>query len=523
MNPLRLSSRSVAWLSVLAVLFFLFTVEAFAASAAGGRTVAQRSSVDVIGKVTDSATGRGIAGVVVSDGVQCTLTDRSGKYSLASDPRTVRSVFVEVPSAYEISFRTDSGLFCAYSAVDTTLRTNRIDFCLSPRKDPDAPYTMLLLGDPQVMSSRPHSGVSWEWVTQRLGEYRQGVQGNLYQILLGDMVVNEIEVPGRAEYFINTLSDSHIQTFCIPGNHDHVRHVSDHYTAIGKYSEFFGPYNYAVNIGGIHYLFFDYKSYDEGIDEEAWQFIQADLSLLPDGVPVFLCTHCPLTRTHGGKFPSVEAPHYRELIDLLEGRDVVCWYGHIHFNSFWAYDAVAMAKYAPGLKSLSSNVVGRCGGSWACSGEVGRDGSPRGVVEVKAEGDRAQWRYRSLDPKYPDDFNLYIPGQFKGEGIADDNALYCNVYVWDEKWGMPQLWVDGVCAGTFQWCREGGHDAVPDPLYSHFYPVWKAENVKGFRDEYPRPYDNSHLFKILPPPGARSAEVRIRDRWGNVLRRAVEW
>lgn len=517
MKRFDLFSRFAAGLLLLVLNFGFSAEEAFAGNAAAGR------KVEVKGKVTDSATGRGVAGVVVSDGVQCTFTDRCGKYSLASDPHMVRNVFVEVPSGYDIPFRADNGLFSAYAAVDTTLRRNRIDFSLSPRKDPDAPYTMLLLGDPQVMSSRPHSGVSWEWVTRHLDEYRHGVEGDLYQILLGDMVVNEIEVPGRAEYFINTLADSHIRTLCIPGNHDHVRHVGDHYTAIGKYSEFFGPYNYAVNIGGIHYLFFDYKPYDEGIDEEAWQFIKADLALVPEGMPVFLCTHCPLTRTHGGKYPSVEAPHYKELIALLEGRDVVFWYGHIHFNSFWAYDDACLAKYAPGVKALSSNVVGRCGGSWACSGEIGRDGSPRGVVELKADGGRASWRYISLDPKYPDDFNLYVPGQFKGEGIADDNALYCNVYVWDEKWSLPELWVDGVCAGTFQWCREGGHDAVPDPMYSHFYPVWKAENVKGFRDEYPRPYDNSHLFKILPPEGVRCAEVRIRDRWGNVLSRKVEW
>lgn len=484
---------------------------------------AQASNANVLGRITDSESGKGIAGVVVSDGLQCVVTDAEGNYSMESDLEVAKNVFPVIPSGYEASFAAD-GTFNTYAKLRKD-STNRCDFKLTHAENPDE-YTMLFLGDPQVMSSRPHSIESWEYVNTRLAEIRRSTTGALYQILLGDMVVNEIEVPGKAENYLAILAKGGIKSFHVPGNHDHVQSAMNYYDSIIKYSDYFGPYNYAVNIGKVHYIFLDSvawneKKYSTGFNQEALSFLVSYIRHVPQDEPLMICTHCPVTRTYGRKYPS--SIGYNELISALRGYSVTFWYGHIHFNSFSAYDSSTLAEYAPGLKALDSNVVGRCGGSWACSGPVLRDGCPRGVVEMKVKGTKVEWHWKSIDPDYPDDFNVYLPGQFKGEGFSDDSALYCNVYLWDQNSPAPELWVDGTKAGDFRLCTCASYPAVADPLYAYYYPGWADSGVTGFRKEPPMDYDNDHLFSIIPPSGCTKAEIRVADRWGNVLVREVCW
>ena len=83
--------------------------------------------------------------------------------------------------------------------------------------------------------------------------------------------------------------------------------------------------------------------------------------------------------------------------------------------------------------------------------------------------------------------------------------------------------VNGKKFGDFTHCVSKNYQAVADPLYSHLFPIWKDQNIKGFKaDDAPEDYDNSHLFKITPPAGAGSVEIRIRDRWGNNYNRNIK-
>lgn len=490
----------------------------------GQSNIPNKTGMNIKGRVVEAGKNTPLKGIVVSDGQQCTVTDEDGCYWMASDLSSAKFVFPVLPADYEIQFGSTT-TWCGYSKIDASKSVGEYSFTLAPRTGSADAYTMLFLGDPQVMSSRPHSITSWEYVTKGLKQYASTVSGPLYQTILGDMVVNEIEVSGKADRYLSQLATAGVRSFHIPGNHDHVQDAVTYSESIEKYDQYFGPHTFAINIGKLHYIFFDTciwenKTFTEGITDEAWQFIQSDLQYVPAGTPIMLCTHCPITKRHGGNIPG-QPQHMGDLVQLLNGREAIFWYGHLHFNVFWNYTAAELAANAPGLKNLDSHVVGRCGGCWACSGEVGRDGSPRGFVEMTVNGSDYKWRYRSIDPNYPDDFNVLLPGAFKGEGIADDSALYCNVYIWDDLWGTPELWVDGKKAGDFQHCFSAEYPACADPLYAHFYPIWLAQNISGFRKEPPVEYDNNHLFKIVPPAGCKSCEIRVKDRWGQEIKRNV--
>ena len=63
--------------------------------------IPDKAGMTVKGIVKDSA-GNGIAGVVVSDGLEVTATDERGIYYLASDLARRNFVFVSVPADCEI-------------------------------------------------------------------------------------------------------------------------------------------------------------------------------------------------------------------------------------------------------------------------------------------------------------------------------------------------------------------------------------------------------------------------------------
>ena len=65
---------------------------------------AQHSVLSFSGKVLDE-NGKGIAGVVVNDGVRFTRTDGKGAWSLDSDTTVSKFVSISTPSAYRLPQR----------------------------------------------------------------------------------------------------------------------------------------------------------------------------------------------------------------------------------------------------------------------------------------------------------------------------------------------------------------------------------------------------------------------------------
>ena len=73
-------------------LLHLFLLMSF-----GVNLQAQNFSDSIRGKVT--CNGKGVQGVVVTDGIDCTLTDKQGNYALYPN-RDVRFVQMSVPAGY---------------------------------------------------------------------------------------------------------------------------------------------------------------------------------------------------------------------------------------------------------------------------------------------------------------------------------------------------------------------------------------------------------------------------------------
>lgn len=496
----------------------------------GGSSEAEYKVFTVYGTVTDASTGKAISNVLVSDGRQIVKTDSKGKYEIVPNTAEAHNVFVIMPSEYEFT-RNQWGGWGDFVCIDSSKKAQKADFKLIPRTIAAEKYRILILGDPQQMSSRQHSIDSWTYVSDAVQAYSAAYSGPLYQISLGDMVTNEIEVSGKAEAYLVKQKKCNVTTFSVPGNHDHYQKAKSYYDSVTDFSKWFGPYNYSFNLGKQHFVFLDScawcetegSTYNECLNEEAITFLENDLSYVDKSTPVHICTHCPLTKKYDGLFPSPIKNHDR-MMKALVGRSVNIWYGHIHFNSNFSYTAEELSSYAAGVKALDSHVVGRCGGCWACSGEVLRDGAPRGFVELDLNGTANHWQYHSIDSKYAHQWNFYYPGQFAEDKFAnvDDTAVYCNVYMWDNLWTVPEIWVDGVKLGNMTKCIDS-NDATYDPLYQHYYIIWKAEGKMAQRDEPSKVYDNTHLFKYALPSSTKNCQIRVTDRWGETLSADLSW
>ena len=129
-------------------LIFNLMLGAFCLSAS-----AQKVVFDFGGKVTDPS-GKGIAGVVVNDGISFTKTDAQGAWSLVSD--TTRSKFVSISVPASCVLPQQDGLAGDYyiSVRALAQAEGKHDFVLAKRKEVEERFHYIAISDPQVRNAR---------------------------------------------------------------------------------------------------------------------------------------------------------------------------------------------------------------------------------------------------------------------------------------------------------------------------------------------------------------------------------
>ena len=74
------------------------------------KTPGQDLPITIRGTIFDDG-GNRLAGVVVSDGIQCVRTDDKGVFELASDLNIAKFVFVSIPSGYSVPVKNGLPIF----------------------------------------------------------------------------------------------------------------------------------------------------------------------------------------------------------------------------------------------------------------------------------------------------------------------------------------------------------------------------------------------------------------------------
>lgn len=353
-----------------------------------GETDEPAPPVTIDGKVTDSSTGQGIPGVVVSDGYNCVKTDASGAYSL--EARAVaRTVQITVPAAYEIPL--DSKGRPAFWQKITP--GTRADFSLTPRTYSGSRFSLVFVSDAHVQNA------------SHLAQFRTALQdiqntvntigeGPVAGIALGDQLWDNMAMADDVirEYSSLTRAGSTLPFLYVIGNHDHQSGAGDDdYHATQYYVDHFGPTEYSFDIGNAHIIVadnIDYSgsdaagsggfnkiNYKERFSGETFHWVKEDVANVADKrnkIAIF-CTHSPFYNSPGN------GEGVKSL--LYAFNEVHLFSGHIHnLTNYYMLGN----KAAGGRTLVEHNIQSLCGMWWL--GGISPNGTPAGYGVYTFEG-----------------------------------------------------------------------------------------------------------------------------------------
>lgn len=449
---------------------------------------------DIKGTVKDTE-GKGIAGVVVSDGLNTVQTDAKGRFRMDADQDS-RFVFISTPSGYVSSTLDGPALF--YKEISDEIR--KYDFIVEKNAKDDTNHNIIVIADPQISERnelpdlQKHSDDITAFVKGMDGDYTFG-------ICLGDIVGWDHTI--YPEYN-EVMSGAGIGYRYVIGNHDMTNYGRSFETSMRNYEDMYGPAWYSFNVGEVHYVVLNDNFYVGRdyfyigyLDERQLSWLEKDLSYVPEGSRVVVSMHIPTTLDKSDR----DAFQYGVIGDnlcnkpalyaMLEPYQTLILSGHMH-----------TADYEQISGSITEiNVAGLCG-AWWC-GEVCIDGSPAGYKVFDMNGSDAEWIYKGSGHPLDYQMKVYVnEPDYPGQIVA-------NVWDYDPSWKV-EYFEDGVKVCDMERFK------AQDPLAKELY---KDPSSLKRTWVYAAPTEN--MFKASVSEGAKTLEIRVTDRFGRVYSKSV--
>ena len=332
----------------IVALLFMSTTPAFAAKKS------------ITGTVT--CDGKGVAGVVVTDGINMTKTDEKGVYALPTkvkDPHC-QFVHISIPSGYEVERVGNAPQF--YKRVDPKAKKQSFNFKLT--KVDQSVYSVLAVADhhlTDVYAKRAdHTGVKKykEEVVPFMREYAAQCGHPVYMVALGDMTQTSTR-PGwkgreKGYSFSDYMADTKVDfpIFNAIGNHDHnhapkgeVFNDETVYLSRADFNRELGPEYYSFTLGREHYVVIDNtfvitkdsgptndpnatKGYWYRLDTYQHNWLAQDIAALDKSKidRIVVLAHCGLFGYAGKK----QQMDLEKVLDYFKGYEVVALIGHHH-------------------------------------------------------------------------------------------------------------------------------------------------------------------------------------------------
>lgn len=438
---------------------------------------------------------KGISDVVVTDGVNFTITDSLGNYKIDTDTSLSDFVYVVTPSGYVASYST--GTPCFYKSVSA----KKHDFELFEFSVPQGRYTMFAVGDTQPGNDIAYQRMENEAIPdlKNYGEEFTKRSIPVAAILLGDLVWDNQETYGRLK---NDLKSLGYPVYPVIGNHDHEEYFSDNKKSELVYKEFFGPNYYAFNMGCDYYIVLDnidYKGnrkYDERITTDQLQWVKKYVEYIPKGSHVFVAMHAPAYIYYLDK--TLEGAE--ELMDILNDYEVSILTGHTHIHS-----NILLRS------NVREHMVASIGGAWwlgEC--KYAYDGTPMGYKVFESTPLGLKWHYKTLGMPRDYQMKIYSIGTFPGH--VDE--LCVKVWDWDEGWKVE--WKeDGKYKGEMK-----SFSSV-DPDYTMYVSKSHANGTLKSKGTAPQVNDYC-FFSVKPSKGVKTVEIIVTDRFGSKYSNSVE-
>lgn len=457
------------------------------------------SVITLKGKVQSQ--GSGIAGVSVTDGINITQTDRSGRYELKSNA-TAEFVYISLPAGYAIP--EEKGIAAFYKPV-TKSSTQVNDFNLTKLSVDDRKHNFVVWADPQIISEKDADLLKTQSAPDLKALVASYPAGTLWHgIGCGDLVWDHFEL---FEDYKQAVEITGVPFYNLIGNHDMDIDARTDDGSAKTFKQQFGPTYYSYNRGDIHYVVLDdvffigtAKKYIGYITENQLRWLEQDLTTVKPGSTVVVSLHIPTLTGQPKRDKKDEefggtVSNRKQLYKLLAPFKVHIMSGHTHFNDNW--EEGDMMEHNHGTV---------CGAWW--TGPICGDGTPAGYGVYEVDGSDIKWYYKSTGLPKEKQVRVYAKGRLK-----DAPDEFCaNVWNYDSKWKVEYL-EDGVLKGNME--KRVAYDPWAAELY--FGPQFPKKH------KWVEPTLNDHMFFAKPSAGVQKITVRATDRFGNVYEDTISF
>lgn len=490
-----------------------------------------------------------VPGVVVSDGVEVTVTNEQGIYQLQSD-KEWGYVFISVPAGYEVPAEGVLPQFYKMMKGDAST-AERVDFSLTAVDGQDD-YKVLVLGD-MHLANRTGDQKQFMEFTSDLNAYRAlHQQEKMYAIALGDMTwdlywySNSYALP---EY-LNTINSQvkGLQIFHTIGNHDYDYKATNDRDAESRFMDYIAPTYYSFNLGKVHYVVLDdidcsnydgttSRDYEKRVSAGQLSWLAKDLSHVDKSVPLVVVMHAQVfypSQTDGFKVDH-DVLNTTQLLNVLDGYKVHFITGHTHMN----YNVTPDDAVTGGREVYEHNTGAICG-SWWWSGyltpgvHLSPDGTPGGYAIWSVNGTDMEWMYKATGWTEDYQFRSYdlnnvhfsladvpqmpagVPASVKKEYMKyvdaypenQDNEVLINVWNWNPRW-------------TLKVTDENGNTLTPEEVWAYDPLHVAAMSVKRFNsstltstpsfitEKFP------HFFKVKAADADVDLTITVCDEFGH--------
>lgn len=543
--------------------------------------LAMEEAYNIKGRVIDKD-GDPVRNVVVTDGILCVQTREDGSFYLNSNLEKVKYVYISTPNGYMP--KVENGIPRFYKELSSFTPSNGVysvgDFVVTPMENPNE-FTILVTADPQPRaSSATLDNVAYrslracEAMYQELKETAAQIQDRqVIGICLGDLVHgNSATNLALMDTYATALGTLGYPTYNIIGNHDNDTSAADDDGGAWKFESLFGPRNYSFNMGGIHFVMLDnlimkigassnkLDDYDQGLTDDIWEWLQADMSYIPTSTMIMVCAHSPLfkqesgsertnTAYHGGTTSNKDngAYGYGDLFDKYN--QVHAWAGHTHSTFNFIYSNTHRHR------NIQVHTLARSTGElW--TNEYLANGTPQGFTVVDVANGKVSWHFHPTkylrsnfhgtkgEPAYTwrdwdyvsnvaimRDTGLPLDESYQMHvypvGSYGDDCVYANIFLWDEKWGLPTLSIEGGSTRTMTHVQaydngtaiESCHDLAYTELTSFYSTTYKSP----LGSSYNALYSGLHTLFRAQGPEHGTGTVTVTDRFGNEYSRTISW
>lgn len=524
---------------------FLILTVALACLAPWGVAVA----LDAQGIVYNDANGngardageRGIADVLVSNGVDVVATDKSGHYSVPMTDDSI--VFVikprgwmtpvgpgnNIPRFYYIHKPNGSPKMTYDGVAPTGPLPGSVDFPLARQKERNR-FTVLCMGDTQTSNVGDVQFLSHDLLEEIK---REGVDA-AFGMTLGDNVNNDLTV---FEPLVAAVSTLDMPWRYVIGNHDHNHDAPTVEATDDGYERVFGPSYYAFNYGPVHFIVLDdilhdakENKYHGGLDAKQLAFVKNDLAHVSPKQLVVLLMHIPL-----GHLESVQAL-YALLKDFPHTLSLSA---HTHTQRHVFVDKPAGWQRETPHHHVNHGTA--CGSWWGgFTDEIGvptaqmGDGGPNNYSYITFDGTDYDFEFRvpRREPGYQ--LNAWLPERIAAADAAK-TAVIANVFAGSEK-SMARMRVDDATdwipmeqftgkdpfmVAAFEreqtmLSKVAGFKGAKELDKEVTKEIWTA--FDGIIQNLAKPSDTPHLWRANLPagltPGGHTVLVETTDMFG---------